>query len=131
MHIINFSHPVTAEQRAQIERQLGRPLEDVMDVPMQLDLQQPLVKQVRAVIDGMGWSSKRWQTDLLLVKLPSLEVIAACVLAELHGRMGYFPTIVRLRPVAASVSREYELAELIGLQDVRDAARLTRREESA
>ena len=58
-------------------------------------------------------------------------MIAACVLAELHGRMGYFPTIVRLRPVAGSVSREYELAELIGLQDVRDAARLMRREGSS
>ncbi len=82
-------------------------------------------------IGAVGWPAERWQTDLLLVKLPSLEVIAACVLAELHGRMGYFPTIVRLRPVAGSVSREYELAELIGLQDVRDAARLMRREGSS
>jgi hypothetical protein len=130
MQIINFSHPVTGAQREQIERQLGRPLENIVNVPIQMDLQQPLVEQVRGVIDAIGWSAERWQTEPLLVKLPSLEAIAACVLAELHGRMGYFPTIVRLRPVAASV-REYELAELIGLQDVRDAARLRRREGSS
>ena len=31
---------------------------------------------------------------------PALNFITAVLLAELHGRMGYFPAIVRLRPVA-------------------------------
>jgi hypothetical protein len=130
MLLINFSHPVTAAQREQLERHLGQPLAGVLDVPVQLDLHQPLVDQVRAVIDSVGWPAQRWQTELLLVKLPSLEAIAACVLAELHGRTGYFPTMVRLRPVSGSISREYEVAELISLQDVRDAAR-TRRQEGS
>lgn len=59
--------------------------------------------------------------------LPSLNFIAAVLLAELHGRMGYFPTIVRLRPVADATPRRFEVAELIDLQSVRDVARIKRR----
>jgi hypothetical protein len=60
------------------------------------------------------------------VNLPSLNHIAACVLAELHGRMGYFPTILRMRPVAGSTPPQFEVAEIINLQAVRDQARTTR-----
>jgi len=127
MLLINFSHPVTDAQLQEIQRRAGQTLRAVIDVPAQVDLQRSLADQVRELIDSIGLTPDRWQTEPLLVKLPSLEVIAGCVLAELHGRTGYFPTIVRLRPVAGSVSREYEVAELISLQDVRDSARHCRR----
>jgi hypothetical protein len=58
-----------------------------------------------------------------LVNLPALAPAAAALLAELHGRMGYFPAIVRIRPVAGSTPPAYEVAEIINLQAVRDAAR--------
>jgi hypothetical protein len=55
--------------------------------------------------------------------MPSLSIIAATLLAELHGRMGYFPTVVRMRPVAGSTPPRFEVAEIVNLQDVRDEAR--------
>jgi hypothetical protein len=48
------------------------------------------------------------------------------VLAELHGRMGYFPPVLRLRPVEQALPPRYELAEVINLQAVRDSARKER-----
>jgi hypothetical protein len=48
------------------------------------------------------------------------------LLAELHGRMGYFPAIVRLRPMPESVPPRFEVAEVINLQAVREHARLSR-----
>jgi hypothetical protein len=54
--------------------------------------------------------------------LLSLNFIAAA-LAEAYGRIGYFPPVVRTRPVAGSTPRLYEVAEIINLQVLRDAAR--------
>jgi hypothetical protein len=47
-------------------------------------------------------------------------------LAELHGRMGYFPPILRLRPVEGAIPPRFEVAEIINLQALRDAARKER-----
>jgi len=60
------------------------------------------------------------------LNLPSLNFIAALLLAELHGRMGYFPPILRLRPAEGSVPPRYAVAEILNLQALRDAARLKR-----
>jgi len=60
------------------------------------------------------------------VVLPSLNFIAAQLLAELHGRMGYFPPVVRTRPVAGAVPRRYEVAEILDLQMTREGARRNR-----
>ncbi len=45
------------------------------------------------------------------------------LLAELHGRMGYFPSILRLRPVRDSLPPAFEIAEILNLQALRDRAR--------
>lgn len=123
MLLINFSHPLTERQRREIDGYLGAPLERVIDVRTQFDWQLPFADQARELFAGPEMADVAWQTAALLVRLPSLEAIAACVLAELHGRTGYFPSIVRLRPVAGSVSREFEFAERIPLQELRDEAR--------
>jgi hypothetical protein len=47
-------------------------------------------------------------------------------LAELYGRMGYFPLVVHTRPVAGSLPPRYEVAEVLNLQAIRDAARKRR-----
>jgi hypothetical protein len=48
---------------------------------------------------------------------------AVALLAELHGRCGYFPSCLRMRPVAGARPPRYEVAEVLNLQAVRDAAR--------
>jgi len=48
------------------------------------------------------------------------------VLAELHGRCGYFPSILRLKPVAGSTPPRFEVAETVNLQAVRDTSREAR-----
>ncbi|MGQ9492669.1 MAG: CRISPR-associated protein Csx15 [Anaerolineae bacterium] len=126
MILLNFSHPLTTEHLAQIEALAGNPVERVIDAPTQFDHEQPFVPQVRALVDSVGLSSTEWQTLSLLVNPPALNLIAVTLLAELHGRMGYFPTVLRLRPVPNSTPPRFEVAELINLQDVRATARTRR-----
>ena len=126
MLIINFSHPLTDAQVARIGELAGRVVEGVMHFPTQFDHGRPFADQVRELLDGVGLSADTWQTTPLIVNLPSFALITAALLAELHGRSGYFPTVVRLRPVAGSTPPQFEVAELVNLQHVRDTARTRR-----
>ena len=123
MILLNFSHPLTAAQRAQIEAITGQAIETHMDVPVQFDEQQPFGPQLAALMAAIDLSPTQWQSEPILVVLPSLNFIAAALLAELHGRMGSFPPAVRTRPAANTLPRRYEVAEILDLQEVREAAR--------
>lgn len=126
MILINLSHPLTLEQKKEIEQQVGQALSVLIERPAQFDLARPFAEQAAALVDDLGLTPEEWQTSPLLVNLPSLNFGAAAVLAELHGRCGYFPPVVRLRPVAGSLPPRYEVAEVVNLQAMRDEARKRR-----
>jgi len=127
MILLNFSHPLTPAHLQQIEAVMGQQIERVIEVHSQIDPQHPLIPQVTALVDQAGLAPSEWQTLPLLVNPPSLNFIAVLLLAELHGRCGYFPAHLRLRPVAGSLPLQYELAEVLDLQALRDSARRRRR----
>jgi len=92
----------------------------------QFDEQQPFAPQVAALLASVELTPQEWQGAPILIVLPSLNFIAAALLAELHGRMGYFPPVVRTRPVAGSLPRQFEVAEIVDLQSLREGARTRR-----
>jgi len=126
MILLNFSHPLTPDHLAGLSALSGQPVEQVIELPAQFDPQQAFEPQLQALLTAAPLTPAAWQTAALLVNPPSLNFITALVLAELHGRMGYFPPVVRLRPVAGALPPRYEVAEILNLQAVRDAARKTR-----
>lgn len=126
MILLNFSHPLTPAQQAQIEALTGQRIDRTIDAMPQFDEQQPFGPQLAALLAQVDLTPAQWQSEPLLVVLPSLNFIAALLLAELHGRMGYFPPVVRTRPVANTVPRRYEVAELLDLQGIRETARKAR-----
>jgi hypothetical protein len=128
MLIINFTHPLIEDQRAQIEALAGMSIEEVRNVPVQIEQTGALVPQVAALVDAVGLSAEEWQTRPVLINPPGYAPAAFVLLAELHGRIGHFPALIRLRPVADSVPTRYEVAELLNLQAVREKARYRRLE---
>lgn len=128
MIVLNFSHPLTAAQQIQIEQMAGESITQVIDLAARFDEHTPYTQQLTALLDCAGLTPAQWQSGELLVVLPSLNYIAALVLAEVHGRSGGFPPVVRLRPAPSSVLRRYEVAELLDLQGLREHARLHRYE---
>ena len=127
MILINFAHPITDEQKQQIETLTAQKVDRVIEVNSQIDSKQPLVPQVVTMADQCGLSPVEWQTLPILVNPPSLHWVAVILLAELHGRCGYFPSHLRLRPVEGTVQAGYEVAEVLNLQEVRDRARAGRK----
>lgn len=124
--LLNFAHPLTAAQLAQTAALTGQAPGRVIDLPVQFDPDQPFEPQLGSLMAEVRLSPEELQTEPILVNLPSLNFITALLLAELHGRMGYFPPVIRLRPAAGSLPPRYELAEILNLQAVRDAARQER-----
>ncbi len=124
--VLNFSHPLTDEQLRQLEELTGRKVEHVIDIDAQIDVQRPMAPQVAAMADRAGLTGQEWQTLPIIVCAPSLNFSAVTLLAEMHGRCGYFPPVVRLRPIAGSVPTRFEVAEVLDLQAVRDEARRRR-----
>jgi hypothetical protein len=123
MILLNFAHPLTPDHLHQIEVLAGRKVERVVEVKSQIDTERPLVPQVVALADKAGLSPAEWQTLPLLINPPSLNFVAAALIAELHGRCGYFPAHLRLRPVGGSITPRFEVAEVLDLQSVRNGAR--------
>ena len=125
MLILNFTHPLTPEQRAQIEALAHTSIEEVRTIPVQIDQAGPLEPQITAIVDAVGLTSEEWQTRPLLINPPGYAPAAFVLLAELHGRIGHFPSLIRLRPKSGPLP-SYEVAELLNLQSIREAARKRR-----
>jgi hypothetical protein len=122
MLILNFTHPLTDEHKAQIEALANTAIDEIRTIPVQIDQAQPLGPQISAIVDAVQLSSQEWQTRPLLINPPGYAPAAFVLLAELHGRIGHFPSLIRLRPQPGPVTK-YEVAELLNLQAVREAAR--------
>ena len=126
MLLLNFGHSLTDAQLACIRELVGRDIERIIAVPTHLDHERPFDEEVRELLTTVPLTPEQWQTTPLIINPPSLAPITAVLLAEIHGRSGFFPTILRLRPISGSVPPQFEVAELINLQGIRDTARIKR-----
>lgn len=126
MILLNFSHPLSPAQIADVERLTNQPVTELIDLPVQFENDSSFIPQLAELAERIPVEPARLQSEPTVVNLPSLNFIAALLLAELHGRMGYFPPVLRLRLVEDSLPPRYEVAEVLNLQAVRDAARKQR-----
>jgi len=124
--ILNFSHPLTPEQITKIEELSKRKVEQVVALTIQFSHDAPFLPQLQEALKQATFTPEQWQTAPIIVNLPAFNYISALALAELHGRMGYFPPILRLKPVQGAMPPRFEVAEVINLQAVRDEARKQR-----
>lgn len=119
--VINFGHPLSPDAVRQLTEELGE--FETRTVRVQLDMNNPLAPQLEQLVDSVGFNPDEWQTTTFVVILPGASVAAGLVLAQIHGRSGYFPRIVHL---VAGDDRVFRLGEVIGLQSSRDSARKLR-----
>jgi len=126
MILLNFSHPLTPEQIDQVNQLVSQPVSQTINFTVQFNTEEPFIPQLDKLLEHLPLSAEDMQGEPILVNPPSLNFITALLLAELHGRMGYFPPIIRLRPVSQSLPPRYEVAEILHLQAVRAGARKKR-----
>src|SRR5690242_4214841 len=98
MLILNFTHPLTKEQCTQIEALMHDSIAEVRTIVVKIDQAEALEPQINKIVNDAGLSSDEWQTLPLLINPPGYAPAAFVLLAKLHGRIGHFPTLIRLRP---------------------------------
>ncbi len=125
--ILNFTHPISDPDREHIRWTLNCRIEEVHNIDCSFDNAKPLAGQVRRLLDALSFTPRTWQKTPLIVNLPGLSVGAGMVLAEIHGRSGHFPTVLRLTPSEdPEGTTTYSIAEVINLQGIREQGRATR-----
>lgn len=122
MILLNYAHPLTAEQLTRVATLVGQ-APTVRDIAVQIDRSRMLGEVVIELAAAAGLSSVEWQTKPLLLNPPGLAPLALALLAELHGRCGYFLPILNLHPVANALPPRYDVAGIVSLQALRDMAR--------
>lgn len=121
MLILNFTHPLTAEHRTNFEELAQAAIDELRVIPVQIDQGQPLEEQIRATVETAHLTADEWRTRPLLINPPGYAPVAFVLLAELHGRPGHFPSLIRIRPKAGPLPT-YEVAELLNLQAISEKA---------
>ena len=126
MILLNFSHPLSAEQLLIVESLVSSKFTSIIDIKTHLDHQTSFPSQVKKLVGDITLTSQQWQNSKILLVPPSLSIISCILLSELHGRMGYFPAVLRVKPVPGSTPPVFEPAEVLNLQAIRDASRENR-----
>lgn len=67
-----------------------------------------------------------WQTLPLVINLLGLAPLALALIAEIHGRSGYFVPILNIRPVPDTMPVRFEVGEIVNLESLRQQARTKR-----
>ena len=126
--ILNFSgHPVLPGQLKAIEKILQWPSPKVIDVPVvTIAKDRNFMTNIVKAIEKVDLSPVQWQASNIVALPAGYSAIWSIVLAEIHGRLGYFPDVVHLQPSAAAAAEKFEVAEIMNLRQVRHASRVKR-----
>lgn len=124
MIFISFSDHIREDtHKTAIEAFVGRTIEEFIHTERSFDTEKSFVPQVSEWLNSIDFEGLAVRKKPIVVFLPSLNYIAAILLAQMHGRIGSFPSILRVKSVDRSGVRVYEIAEVINLNEVRDQAR--------
>ena len=123
--VLNFSgHPVLPIQKQNIEQLMHWRSLEVLDVSLgNVPEDENFVPSIAKALEKIDLTPEEWQTTPLVVVPAGYSLIWSVVLAELHGRLGYFPDVVRLCPSTKPSMEKYEVAEIMNLREVRHNSR--------
>jgi len=121
MLIINVGQSFRTDLKPAFEGAVAEPIE-VFDLEGEYDVNRPLSKQVVELVNKVPLSPQQWGQTSLMVYAPTPIVFASAVVAEMHGRMGYFPTACHTR----ELPNGHAYFEFVNLQEVRNQARTRR-----
>ena len=129
MIVLNFSHPLTEDQKREVaglvEYPEGSPaamtdqeVEREIVIPSQMDNGQPFIPQLYRKFSEIPLTEWEWEHADIVVVPPAYAPACAVVIAMLHEKMGDFPKVIRIRPVAGAIPPRFEVAEVMRVGDI-------------
>ena len=99
MIVLNFSHPLTEEQKAQIESLTGNTTSEVRTIPVQIEQGEPLGPQIVALADASRPLFGGMAKTSLVITPPDSHMPPVCSLQSFMGAWGASHPSYALRPV--------------------------------
>jgi hypothetical protein len=122
MILINFSSELNHSQIDQAESLLHKPINKIINLPAKIDPDLPILPQLKALIAQLPLSAEQLKTEAILINPPTQSYLTALLLAELHGRMGRFPPILRIYLQPFGMLPRMVVADVLDLQAIEDSA---------
>ena len=122
--ILNCSgHPVHPAQKSAIENLMHWQEAEVLDVALgNVPEDEHFIPAIEKAVDRLDLTSKDWEQPIVVIPA-GYAPIWSVLQPILHGRLGHFPDVVRLRPVDPITGVRYEVAEIMPLQQLRHESR--------
>ncbi|MBN1220834.1 MAG: hypothetical protein JXM69_18070 [Anaerolineae bacterium] len=126
--VLNFSaHPIMPSQRQAIRTAMNWPTLEVIDAGLgNVPEDKDFVAEAINHLERIDLLPSEWQIFPMVVVPAGYAPVWSVLLAELHGRLGYFPDMVRLRPTLVEAEEKYEVAQIVSLREIRNQARAKR-----
>ncbi len=96
--VLNFAHPLTMQQQTQIEELSNTTIENIITISTLINEEEPLEPQIASLIEAVDQFTLDWNKRDILLNPPGYAPAVILLLAEIHGRIGHFPTLIRMRP---------------------------------
>lgn len=123
MIILNFAHPLNSTALEALASLLeGDVVGEVKNVTVKVDNERSFLDQAQEVTESVGWTSQQWQTNRFVVVPPGYAPFACTLLANIHGRTGFFPAMLRMKP-SGGTPPSFTPAEVLSLHAVREESR--------
>lgn len=94
MIVLNFGHPMTEEQLAQVAELVGEAV-TVVDVPNQILNEYGIIEQIEEKLETAGVTEEMID-DGVIINPPGLGVSAAVLMAVFYERFKTFPRVIRM-----------------------------------
>jgi hypothetical protein len=112
--IINFSHPLTPEQVSEIESVESIKIEDIINVPVQFDIESDFSSQFISLMKNIEHLESDF-FNLVYINPPSLGIIAFMLGVEIK-KYFYNTKILRWKQDRTGIFPVWKLAEVIEIK---------------
>lgn len=126
MYLLNFGHPISPEHLEDLRTRFEVAVQQVVPIPVHWREDASFAELAAEALDKAGLNTHRLQTESTLINLPGHSAVAAALLAELHGRIGHFPAVIRWQAAHDGAVSAYVIAEVLNLNKIRHQARQQR-----
>ena len=110
--IINFSHPIPDDDTSIIRLLPDLSSFQILDIPVQLDLNKPLAPQIEPLVDAAVVAANENIRNIDYIRLPGFAEAAVLVVSEFQAR-GYRPNIIRFAKAEGLGPPRFEAVEIL------------------
>jgi hypothetical protein len=115
MLLLNFGSKIGQIEIEQINALSHDKITEWVYLPVDPYNQAPFQQQLSGLYKKAKLTNEDFMKQTLVLNLPASALNAAIILADIHGRTGKFPLVIRLRPAMFGIRVRSDVVDLLDL----------------